>query len=64
MKFSSLQFNLFRVFVIVWLTLGIIFSVMFYKGSMASADYVFNMAWLSISGIIILAIFLFYKFKK
>jgi hypothetical protein len=63
-KFSSLQFNLFRIFVIVWLTLGIIFTVMFFKGSMASADYVFNMAWLSISGIIILAVILYYKFRK
>jgi hypothetical protein len=64
MKFSRLQFNLVRIFVIVWLTLGVIFTGMFYRGSLSSADYVFNMAWLSISGIIILAVILFYKFRK
>jgi hypothetical protein len=64
MKFSRNQFLLFRIFVIVWLTLGIIFSVMFYKSTLAGADYVLYMAVLGVSGVIILAVFLFYRFRK
>jgi hypothetical protein len=64
MKLSRNQFLFFRIFVIVWLTLGIIFSLMFYKGSLAWTDFALYMGVLGISAIIIIAVLLFYKFKK